>query len=53
MLWNMIDNSDGYYKSKVTEKKHRSNINVIFRIQGGNTDLEALFMKEAAKDKIV
>jgi phosphoserine aminotransferase len=40
MLWNFIDGSNGYYKTKLTEKIWRSRINVIFRIQGGNTKLE-------------
>lgn len=36
MLWNMIDSSNGYYKSKIIDKAYRSRVNVIFRIQGGN-----------------
>lgn len=53
MLWNFIDQSEGYYKSKITDKAYRSNVNVIFRIQGGNTDLETLFIKQAEKQNIV
>jgi phosphoserine aminotransferase len=49
MLWNMIDSTNGYYKSKITDKAYRSNVNVIFRIQGGNKDLEETFMKLAQK----
>lgn len=53
MLWDFIDSSSGYYKSKITDKKYRSRINVIFRIQGGKKDLEAAFMKEAKQIGIV
>jgi len=35
-----MDESGGYYKSKITDKNFRSRINVIFRIQGGNKELE-------------
>lgn len=32
MLWNYMDSTDGYYKSKITDKAYRSRVNVIFRI---------------------
>ena len=32
MLWNYLDSTDGYYKSKITDKAYRSRVNVIFRI---------------------
>jgi len=53
MLWNFIDNSNGYYASKLTEKIWRSRINIIFRIQGGDAKLEEQFMSEAGKVGIV
>jgi len=53
MLWTFIDNSNGYYKSKISETKWRSRINVIFNIQGGDTALEELFISEAKKVGIV
>jgi phosphoserine aminotransferase len=53
MLWDFIDNSNGYYKSKLVNKNIRSRINVIFRIQGGNEKLEAEFMKEAKEWGII
>jgi phosphoserine aminotransferase len=49
MLWNCIDNSNEYFKSKITDKSYRSNVNVIFRIQGGSCDLEKTFIKLAMK----
>lgn len=49
LLWTMIDQSNGYYKSKITDKNYRSRINVIFRIQGGNKELEETFIREAGK----
>lgn len=53
LLWSFIDSSNGYYMSKITDKSYRSRINVIFRIQGGNKELEALFIEEAKKAGIV
>ena len=53
ILWNFIDSSCGYYKSKITDKRYRSRVNVIFRIQGGNKQLEELFIQEAEKAGIV
>jgi phosphoserine aminotransferase len=47
MLWEFIDSSDGFYKSKVTEKAYRSRVNIIFRIHDGNVKLEATFIELA------
>jgi len=44
MLYNMIDNSDGYYSNPV-EKKYRSRINIPFRVKCDEA-LEAKFIKE-------
>jgi len=44
LLWSFIDNCDQYYHSKIVDKDYRSRINVIFRIQGGNTALEDQFI---------
>jgi len=40
MLWECIDSSGGYFKSKITDLPYRSRTNVIFRIGGGNKALE-------------
>ena len=53
LLWNLIDTSNGFYKSKITDKAYRSRVNVIVRIQGGNKDLEKQFVKEAGAAGIV
>lgn len=53
LLWATIDGSNGYYKSKITDKAYRSRVNVIFRVGGGNKELEAKFESEAAKAGIV
>ena len=52
LLWNCIDASGGYYWSKIADKNYRSRVNVIFRIAGGNKDLEATFVKLAMKNGI-
>lgn len=36
LLWDALDNSNGFYRSKVVDKAYRSRINIIFRIKGGN-----------------
>ena len=46
-LYDYIDNSNGYYISKVNPK-YRSRLNVPFRIMN-DKDLEAKFIKEAFK----
>jgi phosphoserine aminotransferase len=53
LLWTLIDNSNGYFKSKIVDKSYRSRVNVIFRIAGGNPGLEKKFIQEAAKAGIV
>jgi len=53
MLWSTIDNSGGFYASKITDKAYRSRINVIFRINGGQKQLEEAFIKEAGDAHIV
>ena len=53
LLWSLIDESNGFYKSKITDKKYRSRINVIVRIQGGDKNLEEMFIQEAGKAGIV
>jgi phosphoserine aminotransferase len=49
MLWDCIDQSGGYFKSKITDLAYRSRTNVIFRIAGGNKELEQRFISEAKK----
>jgi phosphoserine aminotransferase len=53
ILWDCIDSSNGYYKSKIVDKAYRSRTNVIFRIAGGDKALEAKFESEAKKVGIV
>jgi len=53
MLWDYIDLSNGYYRSKVNDIPYRSRINVIFRICGGNIEMEETFITEAKKAGIV
>lgn len=51
MLYDAIDNSDGFYTGPV-DKEYRSRMNVPFQIQGGNEALEKKFMEEAKKVKL-
>lgn len=44
MLYDFIDNSDGYYTNP-NQKESRSKMNVVFRLP--NTELEAKFVKES------
>jgi phosphoserine aminotransferase len=48
MLYKCIAESNGYYKVKITDDAYKSKVNVIFRIQNGNTELEAKWIAEAA-----
>jgi len=34
MLYDMIDNSKGYYEN-IIDKKYRSRMNIVFRLKGG------------------
>lgn len=45
-VYDRIDASDGFYTSLV-HRPHRSRMNVPFRIRGGDTALEARFVREA------
>lgn len=49
MMWDALESSNGFYRSKVVDKAYRSRINVIFRVKGGDKDLEELFISEAQK----
>jgi len=53
LLWGTINASNGFYKSKITDDPYKSRVNVIFRIAGGDTKLEEIFMAEAKKAGIV
>ncbi len=46
ILYDAIDNSKGYFTSPV-ENASRSRMNVVFRIKGGNEELEAKFVAES------
>ncbi|KAM9960434.1 hypothetical protein ACTFIW_009574 [Dictyostelium discoideum] len=50
-LYEYIDNSNGFYKCSI-DKNYRSRMNVVFRIQDGNNELEEKFIKEASKENI-
>ena len=49
LMWDYIESTNGYYRSKVVDKPYRSRINVIFRICGGNVEMEETFIREALK----
>ena len=51
LLYDFIDNSDGYYKGTVTVKEDRSIMNVTFRMQ--NEELEKKFIAEASERGLV
>ena len=53
MLWDCIDSSNGYYKSKIADEAYRSRTNVIFRVAYGDKAIEAKFESEAKKAGIV
>jgi phosphoserine aminotransferase len=48
MIYNAIDNSDGFYVNKINPA-YRSRTNIPFVIQGGNPDLEKKFVAEATE----
>lgn len=50
MVYNLLDNSDGFYTVKV-QKDYRSKINVCFRL--ADTRLESLFIEEAKRLKVI
>jgi len=51
MIYDIIDNSDGFYTAPVA-KDCRSRVNVPFQVQGGNEELEKKFMKDGEKVKL-
>jgi len=51
MIYDIIDNSDGFYTAPV-DKNCRSRMNIPFQIQGGNEDLEKKWLKDAEKMKL-
>ena len=52
LLYDAIDASGGYYVCPI-EKASRSKMNVMFRVAGGNEELEKKFAKEATAAKLV
>jgi len=53
MLYNYIDDSDGFYRTFVTQEKFRSRMQVVFTIRNGegkNADLVETFLREASDD---
>jgi len=46
LIYDVIDNSDGFYKNHV-HPDFRSRLNPVFRISGGDKDLEKKFITEA------
>jgi len=53
MIWSFIDSSNGFYKTKITDSHYRSHVNICFRIQNGDKEIEAQFIKEAKNCGIV
>lgn len=51
-IYSVIENSKGFYSCPV-DKKSRSRMNVPFRIDNGNEELEAAFLKGAVARKMV
>jgi phosphoserine aminotransferase len=51
-LYDAIDSSGGYYACPV-EKASRSRMNVVYRIAGGNEEVEKQFAKDAAAAGLV
>eukprot|EP00750_Incisomonas_marina_P014732 INCI17831.1.p1 GENE.INCI17831.1~~INCI17831.1.p1 ORF type:complete len:425 (+),score=70.74 INCI17831.1:152-1426(+) len=52
MLYDFIDDSDGFYRTFVTEDKYRSRMNVVFTIRDGegpNEDLVEKFLVQAGE----
>lgn len=47
LLYEAIDNSNGYYTNPV-DKKYRSRMNIPFVLKGNDADVTAKFLKEAA-----
>jgi len=52
LLYKTIDESGGFY-SNDTAREFRSRVNVVFRIQNGDADLEAKFIKQAEAKKMI
>jgi len=52
MLYDIIDNSDGFYTSMVA-KHCRSRCNVVFRLKGGDEALESEFVSAAKKSNLL
>lgn len=46
MIYDLLDGSDGFYKNSIN-KRFRSRTNIIFRISGGDKEIEQKFLKEA------
>lgn len=54
ILYNFIDDSDGFYRTFVNEDKYRSRMNVVFTIrdgEGANGELVEKFLKETGEEK--
>lgn len=47
MVYDLIDNSEGFYNNNV-DPTYRSRMNCVFRIKSGDRNLEDLFTKESA-----
>lgn len=52
MLYDIIDDSDGFYTSLVSPDS-RSRVNVVFRLKGGDESLEAEFISTAKKNNLL
>uniref|UniRef100_A0A7S1BUY7 phosphoserine transaminase n=1 Tax=Corethron hystrix TaxID=216773 RepID=A0A7S1BUY7_9STRA len=53
LIYSVIDNSLGFYSCPVTDVASRSRMNVVFRIMGGEVELEDQFVAEAKIDNMI
>jgi phosphoserine aminotransferase len=53
MLYNLVDNSDGFYSTPIQDKSIRSRMNVPFDIAGGDDEITKEFLVEAWEQGIV
>jgi len=52
LIYNIIDSSNGFYVSTV-DNKYRSQMNIPFRVKGGDEALEAEFLKMSQARRMI